>query len=905
MNWATIRAVFKRDFWSYFGDPTGYVFILVFVLLATGVNFLDDDFFVQNKANLDLLSAWLPWLLAVFIPAVTMASWSSEFRQGTDQLLLTLPAHDHELVLAKFGSCVAIWTVALGFTGVCLVATLSYLGQPDLGLLFATFLGYWLVGAALCAPGMLASSLVRNQTVAFIVGMVLCLGIVFLGHLGGFLPHAGGEAVVELGLPRRFGSFARGVVAFEDLIYFEAIVAAALYGTTFIIGRRHWAGGAVTQSIHGLLRLAALVVGGLALVLFVQQAGLRVDVTAERLLSLTKESRAVIDGLDEKRPVTVEVWTSEDMPSELVPTRDALLRMLDELDARGGDKVRTIVHEVEIFSDEAQRAEQVFGIKPEAVGTKEGGRETSTPVILGLAFTCGARELVIPFFHRGLPVQFELIHAIGSVAEVERKAVGIMTGGVNIFGGFDFQNMSRKSEWQVVNDLKKQYDVREVDGTAPIDTSLAVLVVPMPTALPQEQLDRLAQFLFDGGKALLLCDPFPAIDLEKAPSRPPGAGRNPFQQQQAPETPRGDAQPLLRAMGVRWESDRVSWDGYNPHKWEFPKEVVFVGPAADGRPSGFNEADPITAGLQEMAFIFPGTLEAQSAGDVKSTVLVRTGPESGWHPWSEMVQESFFGLQQLPPDSREYLSRHGAPKPGEATGEVLALRVSGHLVAPTDGTGAMKRGATSANAFDAIVVADLDLISDIVYSLRAQAQGGEGDLPELDNIGFVGNCIDALAGKTDYLELRKLRPKHRTLERFERYKAEQAKVQTQAAADAKKVKDDTLAAARKRLDDKLKEIEESTTLDPRTKRVMLTAAQEREQKKLEAETRKVEDEERAQVRKSRATLESKLKEERNRIRLLAVLLPPLPVLGLALVIFLRKLARERESTPAQRRRRSA
>jgi ABC-2 type transport system permease protein len=904
VNWATIRAVFKRDFWSFFGDPTGYVFILFFVLVATALNF-QDTFFVQNKANLDLLSDALPWLLALFfIPAVTMASWSTEYRQGTDQLLLTLPAHDYELVLAKYGACVAIWTVALGFTGVCLMAMLSWLGSPDLGLLFATFLGYWLVGAALCAPGMFASSLVRNQTVAFIVGVVLCLLIVVVGHVGGLLPRAG-EAMVELGLPRRFGSFARGVVAFEDLIYFEAIVAAGLYGTTFVVGRRHWAGGAVAQSVHGLLRLAAIVVGGLALVLFVQQAGLRMDVTAERLLSLTKESRAVIDGLDENRPVTVEVWTSVDMPAELVPTRDALLRMLDELDARGGDKVRTIVHEVEIFSDEAQRAEQVFAIKPEAVGTKEGGRETSTPVILGLAFTCGARELVIPFFHRGLPVQFELIHAIGSVAERERKAVGIMTGGVNIFGGFDFQNMSRKSEWQVVADLKKQYDVREVDGTAPIDTSLAVLVVPMPTALPQEQLDRLSQFLFDGGKALLLCDPYPAIDMEKAPSRPPGAGRNPFQQQQAPETPRGDAQPLLRAMGVRWESDRISWDAYNPHKWDFPKEVVFLGPGTEDRPSAFNEADPISAGLQEMAFIYPGTLEGQAAGDVKSTVLVRTGPESGWHPWSALVSESFFGLQPLPPDSREYLSRHGASKAGEATGEALAMRVTGHLVAPIDGTGAMKRGATSANAFDAIVVADLDLISDIVYSLRAQAQGGEGDLPELDNIGFIGNCIDALAGKTEYLELRKLRPKHRTLERFERYKAEQAKVQTQAASDAKKVKDDTLSAARKRLDDKLKEIEESTTLDPRTKRVMLTAAQEREQKKLEAETRKVEDEERAQVRKSRATLESKLKEEKNRIRLLAVLLPPLPVLGLALIIFLRKLARERESTPAQRRRRSA
>ena len=93
MNRQAMAAIFKRDLRAFFGNPTGYVFIFLFVVV-TGLVQWTPAFFTQNKANLDLLSGWFPWLLLLFLAAVTMAAWAAEYRQGTEQLLLTLPAQD-------------------------------------------------------------------------------------------------------------------------------------------------------------------------------------------------------------------------------------------------------------------------------------------------------------------------------------------------------------------------------------------------------------------------------------------------------------------------------------------------------------------------------------------------------------------------------------------------------------------------------------------------------------------------------------------------------------------------------------------------------------------------------------------------------------------------------------------
>lgn len=901
MNRQAMAAIFKRDLRAYFGNPTGYVFIFLFVVATGFFAWFNDEFFAQNKANLDLLSANFPLLLLLFVPAVTMAAWATEYRQGTEQLLLTLPAQDPEVVLAKYGACFAVYTAALAFT-TSNVVVLELLGSPDLGLMFATYLGYWLLGGALVAVGMLGSSFTRNQTLAFVAGAVLCALLVGLHLLAPVLGVAFGpgvaEAVAELSAVRRLESFTRGVVALEDVAYFLAVAAAALFANTVVIGARLRAAGS-GRGLHAGVRLASVLVGGLSAVLFVQQGAVRADVTYERMLSLTPEAAKILDSLSEAHPVTVEAWLSAKVPPEYVATRDALVRMLRELDARGGDKVRVVVHDTELYSEEAERAETLFKIKPERVETIEDGRRTTTDVFLGLAFRCGTRELTIPFFHRGLPIQYELTRAIGAAADLERKKVGIVTAGLNIFGGFDFNTMARNPEWQVVADLRNQYEVSEVAGTAAIDTGLDVLVVPLATAMPQDAMDRVAEYLHAGGNALFFVDAFPISDMEKAPMREPGAGRNPFQQPQAPPPQRGELTPLFNAMGVSFPKDRVVWDGYNPHpEFEFPKEVVFVRPTDEDVPppegdafegGGFNQQDPITAGLQELALIFPGEVQAVSTPEITATPLVRTGPRSGWHRWDEMVQDSFMGMQQLPADSRPY-------KPADEA-RTLALRLRGKLRAPKDGE-AMKQGETG-QEFDAIVVADLDLISDSFYSLRRQ---GDKSLPELDNITFVANCIDALAGEDAYLALRKLRPRHRTLTYFEELRRrldEQQRAAEQAAKDQAKAE---LAGAQKRLEEKLQEIEGRTDLDRRTKVVMLRAAQEREQARLDAEKRRIEDRERAAVRKSKTEVSRSTGKVIGAVRLSALLLPPIPVLLLGIFVFVRKVQREREGIPAQRRR---
>ena len=208
MNWNVLKSIFQRDFVSYFSSTTGYVFICVFVVLSALATFWPPEFFATNLANLDQLSRWLPFIMLVFIPAITMSIWAEEQRQGTDELLLTSPASDLDVVLGKYLAGVAIFTVSLMFSAFSIFLMFKYgLGDPDPGLFVSTYIGYWFIGAAMISIGMVASFLTDNLTVGFILGTLFNLPLALFGVSDWFLKNPTIAAFVRT--LERFGTVSR------------------------------------------------------------------------------------------------------------------------------------------------------------------------------------------------------------------------------------------------------------------------------------------------------------------------------------------------------------------------------------------------------------------------------------------------------------------------------------------------------------------------------------------------------------------------------------------------------------------------------------------------------------------------------------------------------------------------
>ena len=109
---AVIGALFRKELRSFLGNPTGYVFLTLFIVASASAAFLTDSFFSRNLADLATLNRWMPAILMFFVPAVTMGLWADERRSGTDELLLTLPVRDGEVVLGKFLGALGVYTVA-------------------------------------------------------------------------------------------------------------------------------------------------------------------------------------------------------------------------------------------------------------------------------------------------------------------------------------------------------------------------------------------------------------------------------------------------------------------------------------------------------------------------------------------------------------------------------------------------------------------------------------------------------------------------------------------------------------------------------------------------------------------------------------------------------------------------
>ncbi len=224
----------RRELGAYFATPLAYVFLVIFLGASGAVTFFLGNFFTRRQADLESFFGFHPWLFLVLIPAVGMRLWAEERKSGTIELLMTLPVTTTQAVVGKF---VAAWL----FTGLALLLTfpiwisVNYLGSPDNGVIFASYVASFLMAGALLALASCLSALTKNQVIAFVISATACFMFLMsgldlvLGVFKGWAPDYLISMIASMSFLTHFDTISQGVLQLPAIIFFLSMMAVCLF----------------------------------------------------------------------------------------------------------------------------------------------------------------------------------------------------------------------------------------------------------------------------------------------------------------------------------------------------------------------------------------------------------------------------------------------------------------------------------------------------------------------------------------------------------------------------------------------------------------------------------------------------------------------------------------------------
>lgn len=1000
INPLVVWSVLKRNVQSYFSGILGYLVIVMFVTTAAFCAF-SPEFFANNLVTLDHLSEIFPLLLLPLVPAITMGSWAEEKKLGTDEILFTLPASDFEILLGKYLAALGVYTISLLFS-LSQLFVLAWIGDPDWGMVFTTYIGYWLAGGALLTAGMFASAVTSSTTVAYILGVAFCAVPVFIGAV---VP--GNSFLQSLSLSAQLREFAAGMIPLTGLLYFFALAVFMLYLNLVVITRRHWRqderiGMGVQYGLRAIALAAALVsinfMAEKSSAYFVSRA----DLTEDELYTLSDTTREVTETASEKeRPVTIQAFLSPEVPQNYIYARKQLVRLLRQYDRLGGNTVDVRFVDVKPNSKQAREA-RTLGVEPIRDQSNVGGKAVEQDVYLGLVITSNIGEVVIPFLDGETSMEYEITRSMATVtSRPERLKVGILdTDALRLD---DEQSPIREFFEQAVEKLEQQYDLtavshdqlsefvaskeektpdenkdadkeEEEESEEKKDEAPEVLVVIQPSSLTQQSMDELVKYIKAGHATLLIDDPLPFfpyvyyrpedLGVTNAPmqERPtPDSGLSwissveafpvpPQYQQQLqqmqqqlqrlppqfarqmmerfyeenpgarrqfpPKADVGSASSLMNAIGLEWDHGSVVWDVFNPHSdftpnWprnvfgnEWPKsygprENVFLWVTPqNGAKSAFGSESPISSGLKEMLFCYPGAVREAMGTKLNVTPLITTGPESGVMGWDDLTYTERVLTEKFDHTTQERSMVREARKSRLTDLPLVRLQArpkrtfdekNYHLAAH------VKSSEDAKQKINVVFVADMDFINNFAFE-----QSEELEKP-LDNVTFLYNAIEVLSGDDSMVALRNRRSKPRRLttiqSEIEKFRIERSKEQQKVEGEIQ----EKLKEAREEVEKKQEEISKDESLGFVQKFGQLGEAVDVAQQDFEIQREKLEEDLRLTIDELKGTEQEQIEQLETKVRIAAVLLPPIPALVLGLIVFaVRLINEERRVTPSRR-----
>ncbi len=493
-----VPTIARRELAGFFDQATAYILIVAFLVLGI---FLEFRFlYAANIASLRPFFDYLPWLLAILIPAATMRSLAEERRSGTLEWLLAHPFSETETVLGKF---LGNWVFALiALAGTLPMAVgLLLASEADPGIVAAQYVGAALLAAQFVAIGLWASSMTRNQITSFMLGIAVCVSLVFIGLplvQIGLTPALGGVAA-RLSVMGHFENVARGVIDLRDVLYFLSTAALFLVLAIGLVSRERLSlgRGDYRRLRVGTLAVAVLVV---ALNLLGGYVRGRLDLTRGNLYTLADGTRRIIENLNDV--VTFTLFASDELPSEVQLTLRDVEDMLADFRRAGGG--RLIVKRVDPGdSDEARSEANGMGIPELDFNVLRDDEFEVRRGYFGLAMQYADQRETIPIIDRTDDLELRMATAVVSMTSETRPRLRFASG----FGAKQAFEMPALGQ-----ELGDRYSIGSValdgDSVPPLDPdSIDVLVVAGPTEpMSRLALDRLGEYVDGGGAALLLVE---------------------------------------------------------------------------------------------------------------------------------------------------------------------------------------------------------------------------------------------------------------------------------------------------------------------------------------------------------------------------------------------------------------
>ncbi len=765
-------AICKKEWTQYFNGLTGYL-IIGFYLVANGLflfvlpNYNVFDF---GYTSLQVYFDFAPWFLLLLIPAVTMRSFSDEYKQGTYEIIRTLPVSPFKLVIAKFFGAFFIVLLAIVPTLIYAISlhNLSMVGGLDWGATLGSYFGLGCLAMVYTMIGIFASSTTKNSLVALLASIIISI-LLFKGFdwvsAAPFFKNGYDFYVLQLGLSQHYQNVSKGVINTTDLVYFISI--AVLFGI-----------GSIEQikgSIKYLILLFVILITNYTSTVYT----LQLDLTKDHRYTIAENSKLIIKEVEV--PVKVHVYLGGDLPAnfkKLAQSTSSLLSQFQKLNAKNiqweievpnkmyqdaalenfYDSLTRLGVPIERIVDDGntsdKRVDQL--IIPGAIVEVEGKKPISIDLRAGKKYfkpynvvkDIPTEDLEASANAAEALLEYKFIHAIYLLNRSDVPRIGYLVGNgeqidlsVNDLG-FTIKNQYRLS----VVDLKKGF----------LDASkIKTLLIVKPTE-PFTELDKLKldQYVMAGGNIIWAIDKLYASydSLQKSNGNYVAFDRN------------LGLDDLLFKYGVRINSNLLQ-------DLNCAKQPIVIGNNPDGSPKiqrmpwpyypflYGNDNNPISKNMDRVLPMFPSSIDTLVNKDIKKIVLLTTDTNSRVISTPNLISVNSIH------DETDFVSfnKHHLPVAVLLEGKFSSLFTNRISAANLDsvqlntGKSYISKGIANSKQ---IVIADADIITN---SISKDSRGNEIPLPmgvmpfdsyQFANQNFYLNCITYLNDPDGLLESR-------------------------------------------------------------------------------------------------------------------------------------------------------